>query len=162
MKISILYHSESGNTKKIARIISEGARSAGNIEALAMSIDEIDETFLNASDAVIFGCPTYLGTFTWQMKKFLDTSRIRLSGKLGAVFVTARYIGGGGDVAELGLVGHLLVKGMLVYSGGGGEGKPFTHFGAVAIEDGDGPQRERAHIFGERIARKAIELFSGE
>jgi NAD(P)H dehydrogenase (quinone) len=51
---------------------------------------------------------------------------------------------------------------MLVYSGGTSWGQPFTHYGAVAIKDGDEAQRERARIFGERIARKTRDLFGKE
>ena len=34
-----------------------------------------------------------------------------------------------------------------------------AHFGAIAIQDGDDAQKERARIFGQRIAEKALELF---
>jgi NAD(P)H dehydrogenase (quinone) len=159
MKISIIYHSETGNTKKIAEIISEGAKIDGKVEVKLMSIDEIDETFVERSDAIILGCPTHRGTFSWQMKKWLGTTKLKVAGKLGSVFATEGYIGGGADMAEMGLIGHLLVMGMLVYSAGTSGGQPFTHFGAVAIKDGDEAQKERARIFGERIARKALELF---
>jgi NAD(P)H dehydrogenase (quinone) len=159
MKISIIYHSETGNTKKIAEIISEGAKLDGKVEVKLMSIDEIDETFVERSDAIILGCPTHRGTFSWQMKKWLGTTKLKVAGKLGSVFATEGYIGGGADMAEMGLIGHLLVMGMLVYSAGTSGGQPFTHFGAVAIKDGDEAQKERARIFGERIARKALELF---
>ena len=96
------------------------------------------------------------------MKKWIGTTKLKLAGKLGSVFVTEGYIGGGADFAEMGLIAHLLVLGMLVYSGGTSWGQPFIHYGAVAIKDGDEAQRERARIFGERIARKARELFGKE
>jgi len=51
---------------------------------------------------------------------------------------------------------------MLVYSGGTSWGQPINHYGAVAIKDGDEAQRERARIFGERIARKTRELSGKE
>jgi NAD(P)H dehydrogenase (quinone) len=51
---------------------------------------------------------------------------------------------------------------MLAYSGGTSWGQPFNHYGAVAINDGDETQRERARIFGGRIARKTRELFGKE
>ena len=159
MKISIIYHSETGNTKKIAEIISEGVKRDGKVEVKLMSIDEIDETFVERSDAIILGCLIYRGTFSWQMKKWLGTTKLKVAGKLGSVFATEGYIGGGADMAEMGLICHLLVMGMLVYSAGTSGGQPFTHFGAVAVRDGDETQKERARIFGERIARKALELF---
>lgn len=160
MKISIIFHSESGNTKKVAEIISEGTKLAGDIEVKVMSIDEVDDTFVQGSDAVIIGCSTHRGSLAWQMKKWVETTRLKLGGKLGSVFATEGYVGGGADRVEMELIAHLLVMGMLVYSGGTSWGQPFTHFGAVAIKDGDQSQKERARIFGERIARKALELFA--
>ena len=159
MKISVIYHSETGNTKKVAELISEGAKLNGKVEVKLMSIDEIDEPFVEASDAIVLGCPTHRGTFSWQMKKWVGTTKLKVAGKLGSVFATEAYIGGGADVAEMGLIGHLLIMGMLVYSSGTSAGQPFTHYGAVAIKDGDEAQKERARSFGERIARKAFELF---
>lgn len=159
MKIAIVYHSETGNTKKIGELIAEGASLGGTVEVRAMAIEEVDEAFLEASDAIIVGCPTHRGGLTWQMKKWIGTTRLKLAGKLGSVFATEAYIGGGADFTELELVAHLLVMGLLAYSAGAGRGQPFTHFGAVAIKDGDEAQRDRARVFGQRIAEKAAELF---
>jgi NAD(P)H dehydrogenase (quinone) len=160
MKLSIVYHSISGNTKKIAEIMADAVGQINGIEAKAISIDAIDEEFINDSTAVIFGSPVYCGTFTWQMKKFLDTSLgLKLQDKLAGVFMTENYIGGGADLAELSLIGCLLVRGMIVYSAGAMNGDPFTHLGAVTIKDGDEYQIERAKVFAQRIAKKAIQLF---
>ncbi len=161
MKIAIVYYSKTGNTKKIAEIVADGARKINGVNVKCMSIEDVDDSFIQEAKAVIFGSPTITGTFSWQIKQWLDSARhIKFSGKLGAVFATANYVGGGADVAELTMIGQLLVKGMLVYSAGAAEGQPFTHYGAVCIQGGDDSQQERAKIFGERIARKAGELFA--
>jgi NAD(P)H dehydrogenase (quinone) len=158
MKLSIVYHSESGNTKRVAEIIANTIQGIDGMEVKAMSIDTVDENFINESAAVIFGCPTYCGTCSWQMKKFLDTSaKIKLSEKLGGVFVTENYIGGGADFAEIVLMGCLLVRGMLVYSGGIKQAP--THFGSVLIKDGDELQINKAKVFAHKFAEKALELF---
>lgn len=160
MKISIIYHSESGNTKSVAELIAKGISGVEDIETKTMSITAVDEEFLNQSAAIIFGSPTYAGSFSYQMKKWLDTAVLkRFEGKLGAVFATENYLGGGADFALLGMIGHLLVGGMLIYSGGAGLGHPYTHFGAVCIRNGDEFQQQRALIFGERIAKKTKQLF---
>lgn len=160
MKISILYHSNTGNTERVAHDVATGASKVDKVEVKTMSISNIDETFLDESKVVIVGFPTYAGTFSWQIKQWLDTYKnVKLGGKLGAVFATENYVGGGADVAELAVIGQLLVKGLIVYSAGVTEGQPYTHYGAVAIKDGDEVQKERAVIFGERIARKGVQLF---
>lgn len=159
MKISIVYHSISGNTQKIAEIMADAVRQLNNIEVKAISIDAIDKNFIEESSAIIFGSPVYCGTFTWQMKKFLDTSLdLKLQDKLAGVFMTEGHIGGGADFAELSLTGCLLVRGMLVYSAGAMNGNPFTHLGAVTVKEGDEYQIERAKVFAQRIAKKAKEL----
>lgn len=159
MKIAIIYHSETGNTRKVADIIAEGASIHDDIEVRTMSIDAVDKDFVAEAKAVILGTPTYGGTYSWQMKKWMDTSRIPLADKLGSVFATANYVGGGGGVAELALIHHMLVKGMLVYSSGAAKGAPIIHFGAVAIKDGNEYEQERARMLGKRVAEKAVELF---
>jgi NAD(P)H dehydrogenase (quinone) len=162
MKISVIYHSISGNTQQVAELIASGARLGSDVEVRTMNIDEVDEEFVQSSMAVIIGCPTHRGTLTWQMKKWIETTKLKLAGKIGSVFATEGYIGGGGDFAEMELIAHLLVSGTLVYSGGTAWGQPFTHFGAIVIKDGDDAQRERARVFGERVAKKAMELFGNE
>lgn len=158
MNISIIYHSQSGNTKKIADEIGSSINS-NKVNVKVMSVEDVDKEFVESSKAVIFGCPTYCGSYSWQMKRWFDTTGVTLEGKLGSVFVTEDYIGGGADVAELGLIGMMLVRGMLVYSCGFTKGQPFTHLGAVAIKSGDDGQVERAKILGQRVADKAIELW---
>jgi NAD(P)H dehydrogenase (quinone) len=162
MNIAIIYHSQTGNTQKIAQVIAEGARINDQLDVRTMSIDAIDEEFVSRSHAIVFGCPTYCGSFSWQMKKWFDTTNINLAGKLGAVFATENYLGGGADVAELSLVGHILVRGMLAYSAGVAKGSPYTHYGAVAIKEGDDWQRNRARLLGQRVAEKAVELFGAQ
>jgi NAD(P)H dehydrogenase (quinone) len=160
VKIAVVYHSVTGNTKALAEEIAAGGRLDGSVEVRAMSIDAVDGEFLESSAAVIVGCPTHRGSVSWQMKKWIGTTKRKLAGKLGSVFATEAYIGGGADFAEMELVAHLLVMGLLVYSAGAGRGQSFTHFGAVAIQDGDDAQRNRARIFGQRVAEKARELFA--
>lgn len=57
------------------------------------------------------------------------------------------------------LIGHMMVKGMLLYSGGSALGHPYIHMGIVAIKDGDENQKDRARIFGERVGKKTLKLF---
>lgn len=159
MKISVLYHSVSGNTRRIADLVAAGARSGGDVEVRIMSIEEADEAFINDSQAVIIGCPTHRGNLSWEMKRWIETTKLKLAGKMGSVFVTQGYIGGGGELAEMEMIAHLLVMGTLVYSGGTAWGQPYTHYGAIVVKDGDEAQRERARLFGERVAKKALELF---
>ncbi|EOR26362.1 flavodoxin [Clostridium sartagoforme AAU1] len=161
MKISILYFSKTGHTKEMANVIADGIRKVPNIEVGVFALDSIDDNFLLDSKAVIFGTPTYYANTCWQIKKWFDESnKYNLEGKIGAVFSTAHYAQGGADTAILTIINHLMVKGMLVYSGGSALGKPFIHLGAVAIDENFEESKSMFSIFGERIALKAKELFN--
>ena len=125
-------------------------------------LDAIDKEFLAASSAVFFGTPTYLASTCWQWKKWFDEpAPCSLGGKLGAVFATANFAQGGADIAIQTLLTHMLVKGMLVYSGGGACGQPYIHLGAVALKENFEASKPMFRIFGERVARKAKEIFPG-
>jgi len=160
IKVAIVYHSETGNTRKMAELIREGCLKVQGVEAKVMSVDDLDRDFLKSAQAVLLGCPTYEGSPSWQMKKFLDTVDVDLSGKLGGVFVSQNWPGGGGaDFAEMVLIAGMLVRGMLIYSGGITRGYPYLHFGAVSARSPEGLYAERCLKLGENVASKAKELF---
>ena len=160
VRVAIVYHSETGNTERQAALVAEGARGAGaGAEVKAMSLESLDVEFIRSAEAVILGCPTYEGSCSWQMKRFLDKCPADLGGKLGGVFASQNWPGGGGaDFAEMTLIAGMLVHGMLIYSGGIRAGHPPLHFGAVSRITPEGLDAERARKLGENIARKAAEL----
>jgi NAD(P)H dehydrogenase (quinone) len=149
----------------MADLVAEGAQAEG-ADARTMSIDDVDWAFVRDSQAVIFGSPTYEGTCSWQMKRFLDDEsgdleRHPFAGKLGAVFCSQNWPGGGGaSFAEMTLIAAMLVRGMLVYAGGITTGMPFLHFGAVSNREPEEPlYRERCLQLGRIVTGKAGELF---
>ena len=162
MKISVIYHSESGNTQKMADLVAGGCTNIPGTEAKCFPVDAVDANFVSESKAVLFGSPTYVGSCSWQIKKYLDSHPRELAGKLGGVFVSQNWPGGGGaDFAEITMIAGMLVSGMLIYSGGIREGSPYLHFGAVSCK---APEEklyiERCIKLGENIAKKAHELFT--
>ena len=162
IRIAVVYHSVTGNTREMADLVVEGAESVGEVEAKAMSIEDVDMEFAEKCRAVIFGSPTYEGTMSWQMKRFIDESQIPLRGRLGGVFASQNWPGGGGaSFAEMSMVAGLLVRGMMIYSGGITEGVPFLHFGAVSTRS---PSKDELYVkrckkLGENIALRAKELY---
>jgi len=160
VKIAIVYHSETGNTQKMAEFIKNGCDNIEETDSKVMSIDNMDLAYIAGAEAVIFGCPTYEGTASWQMKKVLDTISVDLAGKLGGVFASQNWPGGGGaDLTEITLIAGMLVRGMLIYSGGITQGQPFLHFGAVSEKAPKGLYEKRCIKLGENIASKAKELW---
>jgi NAD(P)H dehydrogenase (quinone) len=69
LKISIIYFSKTGKTKKMADVVADGMRSVQDTEVKAFSLDEIDYDFVAKSSAVVFGTPTYYANICWQLKK---------------------------------------------------------------------------------------------
>lgn len=78
--IAIVFHSGYGHTRKQAEAVHSGAASVPGVEARLVQIDaegnlpEAAWTNLNEADAIIFGTPTYMGSVSWQFKKFADAS----------------------------------------------------------------------------------------
>src|SRR5438445_1874523 len=73
-KVVVIYHSGYGHTQRMAQAVAEGAGA----ELVAIDADgnlpEGGWETLNAADALIMGSPTYMGSVSWQFKKFADAS----------------------------------------------------------------------------------------
>ena len=73
-RIVVVYHSGYGHTQRMAQSVADGAGA----ELLAIDADgnlpEGGWDALDAADAIIMGSPTYMGTVSWQFKKFADAS----------------------------------------------------------------------------------------
>ena len=72
--IVVVYHSGYGHTQRMAQAVADGAGARllaidpdGNLPAGGWD-------HLKAADGIIFGAPTYMGSPSWQFKKFADAS----------------------------------------------------------------------------------------
>lgn len=80
INIVVVYHSGYGHTQKQAEAVLYGLTKGSDVEAMLLSIDSegnIPEggwVSLATADTIIFGSPTYMGTVSWQFKKFADAS----------------------------------------------------------------------------------------
>lgn len=70
-KVAIVYHSASGRTRALAEAVERGARGAG-AEVDVMEAHAASHAILAAADAIVFGCPTYMGSASAQLKAFMD------------------------------------------------------------------------------------------
>ncbi|MDX1920793.1 MAG: flavodoxin family protein, partial [Candidatus Caenarcaniphilales bacterium] len=79
-KVTIVYHSKYGHTKLQAEAVHRGIEKiAAGIEEIeaelittAEAIENLDK--LDSSDAIIFGCPTYMGNISAGMKEFIEVA----------------------------------------------------------------------------------------
>lgn len=162
MKMTVVYHSESGNTQKMAECIARGMMKVEGVEARAFSIDAVDTDYAVESQAIVLGAPVYAAGMSSEMKVFLDKKlgSLRVVGKLVGAFATARFIHGGGDLTIQALLTHLMVLGGMAYSGGGALGQPVIHLGPVAIGQESENFVELFELYGERMATQAVKLFA--
>ena len=72
--VVVVYHSGYGHTQRLAQAVAAGADARllaidaeGNLPAGGWEL-------LKAADGIIFGSPTYMGSVSWQFKKFADAS----------------------------------------------------------------------------------------
>lgn len=73
VKIAIIFHSETGHTKALAEHIKIGADKVGKA-TLYDCKSKINFDDLNNSDAIVFGCPTYMGSVSGALKLFMEST----------------------------------------------------------------------------------------
>ena len=76
IKIAVIYHSGFGHTKRQAEAVVRGAEGVPEAEVVLYSVVEAAEDIdvFDATDAIIFGCPTYMGNVSADMKKFQEVA----------------------------------------------------------------------------------------
>jgi len=83
--VTIIYHSGTGHTTKLAEAVAKGAGAVPGVQVRVVPVNgkdivegryKNDNTFvqLDASDAIIFGSPTYMGGPSGQFKTFADAT----------------------------------------------------------------------------------------
>ncbi len=123
MNVLIVYHSDYGNTEKMAKAIVSGIRATHsdvNVELQRADASSPDD--LVAANVILFGTPVHMGGMAWQMKKLIDDcARLwmgnELEGKVGGTFASGGGFGGGGGGVELTLASlhsNFLEQGMIV------------------------------------------------
>ena len=72
--VAVVYHSGYGHTAKQAEAVAQGANASLIVISENGEITDADWAKLDAAKAIIMGSPTYMGSVSWQFKKFADTS----------------------------------------------------------------------------------------
>ncbi|MFB3892125.1 MAG: flavodoxin family protein [Phycisphaerae bacterium] len=140
-KVLIAYHSDTGNTKRLAELIAAGAKSGGaDVQIVAAA--EMDMDAAAKADGLAIGSPDYFSYVAGTVKTFFDKafSDKRFKGKPCAVFGTH---GGGGKV--VGVIEKLAKSIGLVQVGTG-----------LLVQGKPGPADEpKAHQLGQALAEAA-------
>lgn len=124
-KVVVVYHSGYGHTKLQAEAVHRGADGVDGIKAelwtSAEATDRLDE--LDGADAIIFGCPTYMGSMSAEMKKFVEAAArkwftLAWKDKIAGAFTNSSSFSGDKLNTLIGLVINAMQHGM-IYVGTG-------------------------------------------
>lgn len=73
-KVAVVFHSGYGHTLRMAQAVAEGAGAELVAIDAEGNLTQAQWATLSAADAIIMGSPTYMGSVSWQFKKFADAS----------------------------------------------------------------------------------------
>jgi multimeric flavodoxin WrbA len=74
--VAVVYHSQTGRTRLLAEAVARGAREIDGVTATLVPVDDAprSQDVLAAADAIVFGCPTYMGSASAAFKGFMDAT----------------------------------------------------------------------------------------
>lgn len=99
-KILIIYHTQSGNTEKIAKAIKKGV-SINGISVVMKRANNATLRDLLSSDGYIFGTPDYFSYMAGALKDFFDRTCYPSEGKIDKrPYIAFVSHGGGGDAIK--------------------------------------------------------------
>ena len=121
--IAVIYHSLYGHTKLQAEAVLRGAQAVPGATARLYTAEEaaarIDE--LDAADAIVFGCPTYMGSMSAGMKAFLEAAAkkwftLAWKDKIAGAFTNSSSFSGDKVNTLVGLMINAMQHGMIYVS----------------------------------------------
>ncbi|MDY0072943.1 MAG: flavodoxin family protein [Thauera sp.] len=108
-RLLIVFHSQSGNTARLAEAVLRGARREREVEVRCLRAFDADTEDLLACDGLLLGTPENFGYMSGALKDFFDRTYYPCEGKLTglpyAVFVSAGN-DGSGAVREIGRIAN--------------------------------------------------------
>lgn len=153
----VIYYSRSGNTEKMAKLITEAMNNEG-LDTDCKSVDKVKAQQLIDYDAIVIGSPTYYGQMAAPLKQLIDEMvgfHGKLDGKVGGAFSSAANIGGGNETTIMGIIEALLIAGLIVQGDAQGD-----HYGPVSIGNPDDRVEKQCQRRGRRIAQLTKSLLS--
>lgn len=118
-KILVQYYSKTGHTRQMADLVAEGAATIPEVEVRLKTVAESNFDDLLWMDGIALGAPTHLGSIPWELKKFWDEASDvvwgKIDGKFGCAFSSAGGLGGGPEIACLGLLTVLMNYGIMTF-----------------------------------------------
>ncbi len=158
-KILIAYSSSSGNTEKLAKAVSEGAREAG-AEIILKKASDVSQKDFEEADGIIAGSCVYFGNMSAELKDMFDRfvslrRQGEMEGKIGAAFATSGHPTGGKETTLIAIIQAFLIYGMIVV------GDPISaggHYGVACQGSPGSKDIEDAKALGKRVGELAKKL----
>ncbi len=158
-RVLVLYDSRTGNTKKMAELVAEGARSVPGTEVRIKHVDEATKEDVLWCDGIAVGSPTNMGVLSWKLKRFFDDVLGdlwgQIDGKIGCAFSSSGGWGGGSEIACMSILTVLMNFGFLVFGVTDYVGEDLTlHYGTVlAGKPKNSEEEEACRRLGRRLAQ---------
>ena len=100
-KILIIYHTQNGNTAKLAKAVRKGTVSVKNTKAIVKKAENATLRDLISCDGIAFGTPDFFSYMAGMLKDFFDRTCYPSEGKItGKPYVAFVSHGGGGDAIK--------------------------------------------------------------
>ena len=158
MQILVIYDSKTGNTRKMATAVAEGAKEIADINVVMKSAEDSTNQDLLESDGIIIGSPTYYGQMSGKVKTMFDKSVAihgKLEGKVGAAFTSSGGVATGAETTIMSILEAMLIHGMIV-QGRTSKG----HYGAASVGEPQPKENESCKNLGRMVAQLAKRLKS--
>jgi len=160
IRILVAYHSETGNTEKLAQAVRQGAAVVSGVEVSLRKVAEVKPEEIVAADGIVVGTPVHWSNLSAETKRFLDRAGEALwkakttgEGRTAGAFCTGGAPSMGKDLARVSILSAFLVMRYAVI--GGVEAAGYGTLGPEATTH-KGVSEEalkEARQFGQRFAR---------
>ncbi len=165
--ILVVYYSQTGNTRRMAELVAEGASQPGHDVRLRDIAEATGEDALWA-DGMAVGSPTWMGGPAWPMKRWWDETIIKawgkLDGKIGCAFSSQGGLSGGAELTCLNLILLMMNYGLLTFGVPDYAGKRTTlHYGPTSVRLPETEDDQAAcRLLGQRLAQWVAVMADGD
>ena len=169
-RILVAYHSETGNTAKLAEAVRAGAASIDHVTVVLRKAGDVKDDDILQADGIVVGTPVHWSNATTETRRLLDRIGTVLSkdkslgdGRTAGAFCTGGGVAMGKDLARISILSAFLTMRFLVI--GGVDPYGFGTLGPQATTGPDDPgisdkELEEARQFGQRFARLTRQIRS--
>jgi len=169
-RVLVVYHSLTGNTRKMAEAVVQGAKRQPGVTVTLRNIGEVAPLELETADGLVLGCPTYFANVPGEMKAVMDDWNWKLgidfTDKVGGAFSTGGGQVGGKEHVVMSLLMFMLSNRMIVVgplyrndATGSIWGEPGAAAMTGPLDVGVSPEElDAARRLGERVATVAARV----